>query len=1503
MFKNIFLLTTMLLSSTTFLHAEKLGSWNLNDLNTETSAVDSINGFNGVKEGNVVFEKAGALNTTGTSAGFDGSSILEVPYNTTLNPDGSFSVSAWVKPTGGTGTTRSFVSSRAAEKHGYIVRIESNNKFRFYVGAGDANGGWQYVEGPTVTLDTWYHVLATFESQSVADGVHTGISKLYVNGRLYQSKTLTYKPNTSAVRPFRIGGSGDKNADEATVYNFVGDIDEVEFSSGFISPLELDGYFNTAGNITRKKFFTEGGWDLSLLRENPSYPTDGDIEEVLKGGFITPQNTGDSYGAVVEAYFTPVVSGSYVFKLAADDYASLSISTDKNPLNLTQICAFTGWAKIDEWDKYSGQTSAPIALVAGQTYLLRGEYVEWQGSDHLNVNVIIDGGVQQPISAAELEPILYDSSTNQTIFSETLTAANAALTNAQNNQGSTLGTYSLASIANFQIDLAAAQAVYDDANSTGRDYYRANWELVQKLKAFGAITETKLWGEIFGSGLSWVDGREYDKAFDERLDTYVDTLMKSGYTGIDLGEGEAEVITKIRFYPRSSYASRMPGAKFQGSADGITWVDLFTITETPAYDWQEVDLSANTEAYRFFRFFDPDGNTNVAEVEFLAFVVPELKLVLNKPQSFTFATADQVIKNDHLRVEHAGLYHNLITYTVTVLPVNGTLKLNGVVLNVGDTFTQQDIDDEKLTFTDDQTHSNDSFSFTVADTVGGTIAETAFSIILDSDLDGIDDATEIAGTTDWNNADSDGDGESDSWEIANGTDPNADTLTPAVTTLQGENGVSASFWYDSPGSLANFSFDKGPMEVKKLPHIALSYSYSGKAGGSSKTTYVVARYDSYLWVPIAGEYTFELVSDDGSRMYVEGVKIIDNDGAHSPVSKTHTMTFAEPGFKKIKVEYFQAAGYHTCQLLWSGPGQSHRLIPAKYYYLSIPEHQQLEAEVDSDGDFLTDVLEAQEGTDPNNKDSDGDKLLDGEEYHATYGYKTNPLAADTDGDTMSDWDEIFIFQSNPLIADFSGEVVTAFTIDPSKYFQKFGDVSVDGTSIRHTSKNAIITYDIPVEDTGIYLFEVDVTQFLASSSRNNFSLVLYVNNMLVGRNAFTVSHGETTTVKFLTPNLEQTNHKFDIFIDNVYENTSLQITDIRFSIPSAAGEGEADWQGNHINNIAGLLSNPTSSKVSPVCIEGKCRYLDMMDSSDKSKIFRGTWNQWYANVPLTQGIGKQFSISYQNGLKTEDLTITWDETNIFDGGVMLIRKGDSLLLNVISGNEDSGIDSASITLNGENFAVDPDTPKEYLFDTAGEFTISGTQTASNGIITNGSMTVKVIESPEVTAKHLWIFQERTIDWPEMDDSLVLDGKGTYLTKNENGSYTLLREETLEEINILTRLGNNGPILSKTPTQGFWLYELVEGTFKNGSKLESGLYRVPDTIFLSPFAPDDIEVRIEVFVSGVTFEDGTTVKTLTKGDFGVLGQYQMVLLKDEDRLGSTCHRIKVYQNGELVGQRR
>ncbi|PIT86826.1 MAG: hypothetical protein COU33_01010, partial [Candidatus Magasanikbacteria bacterium CG10_big_fil_rev_8_21_14_0_10_43_6] len=59
--------------------------------------------------------------------------------------------------------------------------------------------------------------------------------------------------------------------------------------------------------------------------------------------------------------------------------------------------------------------------------------------------------------------------------------------------------------------------------------------------------------------------------------------------------------------------------------------------------------------------------------------------------------------------------------------------------------------------------------------------------------------------------------------------------------------------------------------------------------------------------------------------------------------------------------------------------------------------------IDSDGDGLDDTREAGIGTDPENWDSDGDELSDGDEVII---WKTNPLASDTDGDTYADGAEV-----------------------------------------------------------------------------------------------------------------------------------------------------------------------------------------------------------------------------------------------------------------------------------------------------------------------------------------------------------------------------------------------------------------------------------------------------------------------------------------------------------------
>lgn len=82
-----------------------------------------------------------------------------------------------------------------------------------------------------------------------------------------------------------------------------------------------------------------------------------------------------------------------------------------------------------------------------------------------------------------------------------------------------------------------------------------------------------------------------------------------------------------------------------------------------------------------------------------------------------------------------------------------------------------------------------------------------------------------------------------------------------------------------------------------------------------------------------------------------------------------------------------------------------------------------DALLDLDNDELVNRLEYRGGTMPDNEDSDGDSLLDGEEVSS---FGTDPLAQDTDGDGLSDSQELQEYNSDPLITDTDGDELSDY---------------------------------------------------------------------------------------------------------------------------------------------------------------------------------------------------------------------------------------------------------------------------------------------------------------------------------------------------------------------------------------------------------------------------------------------------------------------------------------------
>jgi hypothetical protein len=80
------------------------------------------------------------------------------------------------------------------------------------------------------------------------------------------------------------------------------------------------------------------------------------------------------------------------------------------------------------------------------------------------------------------------------------------------------------------------------------------------------------------------------------------------------------------------------------------------------------------------------------------------------------------------------------------------------------------------------------------------------------------------------------------------------------------------------------------------------------------------RYEGKFTVPADGSYQFKVVSDDGAVLYVDGSKVVDNDGVHT--SKTTSgQAQLKAGEHQLKLDYFQAKGPVALQVYLVSGGQ------------------------------------------------------------------------------------------------------------------------------------------------------------------------------------------------------------------------------------------------------------------------------------------------------------------------------------------------------------------------------------------------------------------------------------------------------------------------------------------------------------------------------------------------------------------------------------------------------
>ena len=113
-------------------------------------------------------------------------------------------------------------------------------------------------------------------------------------------------------------------------------------------------------------------------------------------------------------------------------------------------------------------------------------------------------------------------------------------------------------------------------------------------------------------------------------------------------------------------------------------------------------------------------------------------------------------------------------------------------------------------------------------------------------------------------------------------------------------------------------WDKMP-NFKKLPQWSFGVVDTITLAPKKRNENFAMYFDGYFKVPKRALYRFTLVSDDGSKLILDGLVGINNDGLHSMQEKTLEQGL-NAGYHAIRVEYFQRTGSAGLEVYIEGPG-------------------------------------------------------------------------------------------------------------------------------------------------------------------------------------------------------------------------------------------------------------------------------------------------------------------------------------------------------------------------------------------------------------------------------------------------------------------------------------------------------------------------------------------------------------------------------------------------------
>lgn len=159
-------------------------------------------------------------------------------------------------------------------------------------------------------------------------------------------------------------------------------------------------------------------------------------------------------------------------------------------------------------------------------------------------------------------------------------------------------------------------------------------------------------------------------------------------------------------------------------------------------------------------------------------------------------------------------------------------------------------------------------------------------------------------------------------------------MTTFGVTVVDNTGLEGRIYLIKPGSPKLPKFKKmkpsGSVYATEL-NVPPRNFVEGFPGVTDRLEWFAIDYSGRFWIEQAGIYRFALVSDDGANLFIDKVKVIDNDGLH-PASKRVGHVELSGGVHRMRVSYFQGPGGAVALVLEvAPPNEQWRIFSTKEF--------------------------------------------------------------------------------------------------------------------------------------------------------------------------------------------------------------------------------------------------------------------------------------------------------------------------------------------------------------------------------------------------------------------------------------------------------------------------------------------------------------------------------------------------------------------------------------------